>query len=363
MRVRGIASLPASVVDQHAKTAKSINETKTVEDFRWEFADLALEIMKQDTNKAAAEDSHINISPLVDLVNEALDVLGVYGVYDDLFRQEIFADTLTKVAHSDKHNLPDFSAKFWNEAGREQPRIDYHGIPNDRPLYPIAKLDKEAVKAMWGLGGWWWLVHWVGATTADKLVREGSLFLYSVHDENHNSGPRQRLYDGSAFFKEYRSMMRSPNPDLMPMHAIHGFVWHYVALTRRGIREYPVELLHAFCGEHIDKKEHIKAVHNDAARECRHGFGHAIYYLMALDDMNVSAVDVRRQFRMGVGFELTPESRCLGYKICEQAPGVKAQKDCHHGYGHSRSMFSSGIKERELKEQYTKEKEECLAAQ
>ena len=342
---------------------------KTFEEYRREIAKLSLDMMEEDTNERALETPYMDISPFVKVIKEALDDVGIRGVYDNLFRQEIFSSTMTQVAQ--ERGLVNFSARVAEPDGA-QPHIEYTGIPNNGPNYPNDDLN-------WGLGGWWWDVHYVGAITAEKLVREGSLLLNhphkqeevnvvnaTVHNDDTNPSSQQRfIYDAAAFFKEYRSLMRSRDPDLMPMHAIHGFIWQYVALTRSGLLEYPTELLYAlFCTDGISQNERIESLHNSMTRECRHGFGHAIYYLLALHDLGTN-VDVRRQLRMAIDFDLSEESRCLGYKLCESAPSDMARRDCRMGLDHSRGMFSTGrnnARDKDLLEHFEKERKRCLSS-
>jgi hypothetical protein len=206
--------------------------------------------------------------------------------------------------------------------GHQGPEPIYRGIPNDRDM------DYQCTGCIW------WLRHWLGAITADKLVRDGFLRLQK-------SSKDERIYDAASFLKELQRMQRVPDPDILPFHAQHGFDWHYIALTRPDLDEYPLDLAEAFCGNLLVEDEYIEAVSNDIGRECRHGFGHAMFYILTLrENGGLGNFSVRKQLRPYGGFVLKDEDTiCEGYKICEQAPNQKVETECRGGMRHSAGLY------------------------
>ena len=81
-------------------------------------------------------------------------------------------------------------------------------------------------------------------------------------------------------------MQRIPDPDILPFHSQHGFDWHFVARTIPGLETYPTDLAEAFCGDLLERDEYVEAVEKDMCNECRHGLGHAVYYVLAAREMN-----------------------------------------------------------------------------
>ena len=287
--------------------------------FRQDVATAALELMQEDTTEAAANSKFVDIGKLVDIVDEALDTVGVRGVYE-----QIFGTFQLVVAFNDaarQKGLNKFQVQL--TMGHQGFRPFYVGIPNDRKRGDTSS------------GSIWWLRHWLGAITADKILRDGSLLLGPDSDE--------RIHDAPTLFEEYRRMQRVQFPDILSYHAEHGFDWHFVASTRPDMVEYPADLLGSFCPGLSDVDEYVEVVNNDVAKECRHGLGHAVYYVLAVRQLNIQdQFSVRHQFRPGVGFFLKNETICEGYKVCGQAPTQKAERDCIGGLKHSMRLFGAG---------------------
>ena len=78
------------------------------------------------------------------------------------------------------------------------------------------------------------------------------------------------------------------------------------------------------------------------ARECRHGFGHGVFYVKALQQLGMSgdSYSASQQFRPGAGFLLNETLLCESYRICGESPVVDAE--CNWGLEHSYLLFGGG---------------------
>lgn len=310
----------------------------SVSSLRLELAFLSIEMMRNDTIQAANESKIVDISPLCELIEKGLDAFGIRGVYIDLFDSLEFLIALRSAAKA--KGLHHFLTSFEIPKG-QQPSFKYRGVPNDREFFNITSV-----------GEIWWLRHFTGAITADKLIRDGSLLLDS-------SG--ERIYNASAYMKEIQRIQRLDYGDIMPFHAEHGFVWHYVARTIPSLSTYPIDLLVDFCGDLIWKDEYIEDVSNDIGRECRHGFGHAVFYVLAIREMGgFGNFSVQSQFRPKSGIALSEKSICEAYEICAEAPNLKTKKACKGGFRHSSNLFSEpGLDNSALEEAHGKQEKRC----
>lgn len=243
------------------------NEPSTdIDQARLDIATASIDMMVEDTIEAAEKSQSIDISPFYDLVDDALDRFGVRGVYMDLFESHKFIKALEKVAK--KGNTRKFNVSVSHDDGSGQPIMEYSSIPNDRTFYHMKTICS---------GCKWWLDHYVGAITADKLLQEGSLLLDEV--------TMDRVYDAPSFMKEIQRIERLDDSDIMVFHAQHGFTWQYLARKKPMLDSYPLEEAEAFCGDLLYTSEYVNHVSNDMARECRHGFGHGVYYVIARQQM------------------------------------------------------------------------------
>lgn len=133
--------------------------------------------------------------------------------------------------------------------------------------------------------------------------------------------------------KELQRMERLEIFDIMVFHSQHGFTWHYLAKEMPNLSSYPMELAKDFCGELLGKKhEFMEHVQDDMARECRHGFGHGVFYVKALQQLGVSgkSYSASQQFRPGAGFLLKESLLCESYQICDGSPKIDTRPTtCH----------------------------------
>ncbi len=301
-----------------------------VEKYRRDVGRIALEVFKGDTAESrTAEPIYLDIHPLVDLVDEALDTIGVRGVYE-----QVFGTYQLVVAYNDAARETGFSNSFKASLRKGDQGLSekYVGMRNVE------------------MGSAWWLRHWLGAITADKLLRDGSLRLDDKTED--------RLHDAPAFMKELQRMMRVKHPDILPFHAQHAFDWHLVSTTRPDMDKYPMDLAEAFCGDLLENDEYVEHVNNDIGRECRHGFGHAVYYVLARRQLGHQPVNL--QFRTASGFTLSDENICTAYKICDKAPtNDKTKQQCRGGFRHSWWMVELGNFTKEWEEEAERARKRC----
>uniref|UniRef100_A0A7S1YCQ1 Uncharacterized protein n=1 Tax=Grammatophora oceanica TaxID=210454 RepID=A0A7S1YCQ1_9STRA len=209
--------------------------------------------------------------------------------------------------------------------------------------------------------GWFWLVHYTGAVTADKLVTEGSLLL--------DGSTGEHLTDAVSFVREIQRIQKQTWADEMSFHAIHAFIWHYVARTIPDLDKYPTQLATEFCGEYVVDDFRSKPARKSIGSECYHGFGHAVFYSLALRQLGVQSheIDVRTQLRPGGGFQLSDEIFCEAYKLCAGAPNATIttlpRKRCIGGVRHSTKLFAILEEDEDPTEYVAKLEERCDVAE
>jgi hypothetical protein len=146
--------------------------------------------------------------------------------------------------------------------------------------------------------------------------------------------------------RELQRMQRMEDAEISTHHVGHGFTWHYLAGTMDRIKTYPLIMAHEFCGDLLWKDEYQARLNNDIGRECRHGFGHAVFNVLRMRETGgLKAYSVRKQVRPASGFQLSDKSICEGYRICEDAPNDKTMSQCLGGLRHSDKLVNSGIDE------------------
>ena len=313
-----------------------------ISEFRQRLGDVSVDLMFERCHLAELEEEDpnsltkittINIDDFVDLVNDIIDVLGIQGLYDDIFNVYSFT-----VGFKDSLRNKGLSPNLMNvvmEEAHQGPETRIKGRPCPTKLN-IA----------------FWYKHWLGAVIADKLVREGSLkrSYYYDGDDGDDDDNENLITDAGEFFQEmYQLTSARDYPDLVPYHSVHGFWWQYVSMIRPNITEYPYDLFQDLCQPWLtvdaqDFNEHVN--NNSMYRECRHGIGHAVFYAMHLRH-NVSGkqftIDVRNQYLEGT-FALADKAICEGQKICQQAPRDDPDDLCYDecwngGFHHSMKLF------------------------
>jgi hypothetical protein len=297
-----------------------MNEGFAIASIRFQLAQLSIDMMRNDTEAAAEASETVDITPICDLVEMALDAVGARLVHTHLLDTVPFLVDLNSIARND--GLDGFYIQLELYA-HSQPEVYYYDFPNGRD-----QPDEHLC-----LGCIWWLRHYVGAITADKLLRDGSLLW--------DASTGERVYNAPSFLKKLHVLQRERYADIMSFHAQHGFIWHYVTSTMPWLDEYPVELAQDFCGDvsaDFNPRDYSASASTALGDECYHAFGHAIYFVLAARDRG--PFRVQQPFRPRCGFVLSEDSMCEGYNICAGAPpGKYPHRECIGGFTHSYGLY------------------------
>lgn len=282
------------------RVIQEVGWVSAVERFRVEFVSLLVSLKEaEDSSSSPIDSQHVDISRVYDQIEYALDIFGVRSVYTEVFDQ-----------------IESYYPSKWHKEGE----CDNHGMD-----------------CYWQ--DTWWLWHYVGAITAEKLIRDGSLVLDGITGE--------LLHDGVSVVREIHRIQEQPYVPPMSFHAEHGFIWQYLAMTAPNITSYPTELSEEFCGEYTNKRHVAQPAGKSIGYECYHGFGHAVYSVIAMrqNGDSSSSYDARTQLRPHGGFALTDKSFCEAYEICESAPTetIHPKKACQGGIRHSYKLFSNSL--------------------
>lgn len=225
----------------------------------------------------------MEIESLCTLIDFALDTLGVRGVILELFSYNLA-----------KYHIKDDAFEKKEKSLCNKATNKHHGVGC-------------------GMHTIWWLDHYVGATMADELVRDGKLLL----DGSINSRDKKNYVHSSVEFMTelHRLQERVYLPNDHSFHMSHGFVWQYVLMTQPDLQSYPVELASQFCSKYLGS--HRKTGKGSAIKsigaECYHSFGHAVFALVASRQEakeGTKLVSARTQFTPMSGFQLSDEAIC-----------------------------------------------------
>jgi hypothetical protein len=280
----------------------------------------------------------LNIGPLVDLIDEALDEIGMRPVFTQLFDHYSFLDALEHVAHVE-YNLDNFFTSYDHTQPDEPPLFYVRGIPNNRNLS-----DKSRDGSICS-GCPWWVFHWVGAVAADKLLKDGQLRVDAYQEqEEQNDFDKKYLVGLEEVTQTLLDWERDTYSDLMIWHSLHGFVWHYFAMVMPNLQEYPHDFASTVCGNRPEQDYEIKsAAHVSIVKACWHAIGHGVFEVMAIQQLNsTSPYSVRKQLRPKSNFVLQDKYVCLAARICAMAPESTGQDElCLGAVKHSLRLVSS----------------------
>lgn len=277
--------------------------------------------LKEETTTAIQQNNNetssltIAIDPLCNLIEEALDTVGLRGVILGIFNDE----------------------------------LEYYYINDDE--------DRDCAKVGHGVGceayDIWWMWHYTGATVADKLAKEGSLLLDS------HSG--QRLHEAVEVMHEFHRIQATVFANTASYHIQHGFVMHHVAMVQPYMAEYPIQLADEFCGYYL--QHHVTGkgyTTKGIGAECYHALGHAVFAVIALRQLQMLPLtDARIQLRPRSGFVLSDDAICDGYQICRHAPTESrnlALRYCHGGIIHTQRLLNPVLEDHEQADPYFEEK-------
>ncbi|KAG7374625.1 hypothetical protein IV203_013720 [Nitzschia inconspicua] len=217
----------------------------------------------------------VDISPLYDVVVEAVDTIGVKGLVFDVFTPEL----------NEWYDLEEDDACMGSEN---------HG-------YNCAHY------------GMWWFYHYVGSILGEKLVQDGRLLWDPMTGEESTD-----FFDLQDKIHEREEL---PFAWEMSFHVQHGLLWYYALHYMPDMMEFPTQLVHDFCGRWV----HDSTVLENGKQigfSCVHGFGHMVFNVVAnrqIDPLREHPLNARRQVKPNSGFELNHESLCQIQKICAAA--------------------------------------------
>ncbi|KAG7361993.1 hypothetical protein IV203_025659 [Nitzschia inconspicua] len=310
-----------------------------VERLRFQIAKESFRMMMEDTEEAASKSFVADISPMVEIMIEALQTVGVRQVHEKVLTTQEFAVSLTDAAK----DLGIKGFRTHQKQEDDQPMITYFNVPSNR---------KFARKKSLCHGHLWWLRHIVGSVVADQLLVKGSLPL-DVLENTTISNPREYL-------EEMRRLARSDYPDPLHFHSQHGFAWEWLARKRPQIDSYPLDMLNEFCGDLVWKDEWVEDQHNDIGRECRHSFGHALYYVLAAQELGENYnITARNTFRVASNFYLSEDSICKLEELCLGSPNKGTLVECRGGFWHSFRLYSVGDFNQNITDYMAKATERC----
>jgi len=299
-------------------TLSELGWTEAITKFQKELVSIAVDMKKREKNSHGIT---VDIAPFNTWAENAINTFGVRAVFTHVF-----------------HDIEWYFPETWYrpKSSKKEKRCNWHGI---------------------GCSAWdiWFIWHYVGAVCADLLLREDSLLL--------DSSTGERVYTAVGFMDEiHRLKAQQRYVTRMSFHAEHGFIWHYLAATQPDLNTYPLDLAHDFCSKY-DKKVYVASVNKYIGVECYHGFGHGIFEVLAMQQMQqmgaMKNYNASRALRAKGGFQMENETFCKAYRICEGAPkDVKtgwttAWKHCRGGIQHAYWLFSDTLpKERSKVDSY-----------
>lgn len=269
----------------------------------------------------------LDMSPLYDVVSEAIDRIGVDNLFFGIFSTE---------GHKQE------AVWKWYQKGRlDEIRAcnDHHG----RYQCDASQL--------------WWFYHFVGAITSDKLLHDGEILWGWNEDGVPTIIPSNRPGLLTRFLHQHQAKDDVPFTDHMAFHSIHSILWQYISARNPNLaHKYPKAVANNMCGDQFAR--HDVKLHNKwIGRECFHGIGHAVYYLVMHRQLqrqyNISQDDeilqsARIQLRPSAGIELDETSWCEVYDMCNDgyqwavSMGFKhdARSLCFGGFKHSHRIYS-----------------------
>jgi hypothetical protein len=174
--------------------------------------------------------------------------------------------------------------------------------------------------------------------TANKLLTEGSI----VWDIPQSQQPTVVSDVPSLLSKIHDTqddkLNRNETDLMMSYHVSHGLIWCTVATTTRqtdmttfSFTRMAQEYCNSGGGDH----------HHDAVmRECYHGIGHGVFYLVLQKQLQVTPQHnpSATVLRPSTGFQLTNQSWCDVYDLCLDATAVTKTEIAGYYYSSSSSL-------------------------
>ena len=124
----------------------------------------------------------------------------------------------------------------------------------------------------------WWFYHYTGAIIADKFLRDGKAKILW------DGITGQHIDDFATLIQEIQKYQQLPKVNEASFHVEHALLWHFLASVMPDVTEYPADLANALCGwDSRIRHNRVKGrgVGKGLTHECYHGFGHAVFYVIA----------------------------------------------------------------------------------
>jgi hypothetical protein len=124
----------------------------------------------------------------------------------------------------------------------------------------------------------WWFYHYTGAIIADKFLRDGKEKILW------DGVTGQYINDFAKLIQEVQKYQQLPQVNEASFHVEHALLWHFLASVMPDVTEYPSDLANALCGWDSHIRQHGvkgRGVGKGITHECYHGFGHAVFYVVA----------------------------------------------------------------------------------
>lgn len=184
--------------------------TASIHRFRLALVAAAVKLKEQDDDNNSKNSLMVDVGPLLDLISLGLDTFGVEPMYTEVF-----------------HDIEWYFPNDWYRPKSEEKeeRCNWHGIGCD--WYDL-----------------WWIWHYVGTVSAEKMIKEKSLLLDGITGK--------RVDSAVDFMNEIHRIQEQPYVTRMSFHGEHGFIWHYLASTMPDLDSYPTRLAHDFCSKYND---------------------------------------------------------------------------------------------------------------
>lgn len=293
---------PKPPIEHDTGHHRSASMNSTMDAFRKDLVAVAVKIDGQQEEGDDEPQPTVDIRPFYDLIEYALDTFGVRLVYTDVFWE-----------------IEWYFPEDWYRPRTEEKEYEcnWHGIGCE--WYDL-----------------WWIWHFVGAISAEKLLHQGSLLLDATTGE--------RVNDTITFMNEIHLLKEQAYVTKMNFHAEHGFIWHFMAETMPELDSYPLQMAHDFCSMY-DRPFYVPYANKFIGAECYHGIGHGIFEVLAVQQLGLETYTASKALRAKGGFALKDETFCQAYRICEGAPNVTTapRKHCRGGIQHAYWLMSNTL--------------------
>jgi hypothetical protein len=294
-------------------------------------------------------------SAIYQVVSNAIDLIGVVGLYFDVFDNGELEWWFDPSGEDDDNNNRNTNLNDGYRVERSSSSDscwETHGMNDCGPWEP------------------WWLYHYIGAATAKKLMNDGHIvWKPDANDDDDiiiSTIPSSNMI---TIIQDATTMMRQLHVEQdrhqttagdMSYHAQHGMLWELLPKQHDFVRNgYPFALADAYCGDYYGHtKVRGSQAHRSIGSECFHGIGHATFMAVAkwqlqlLSENNNDDHDDSYVLFPSTGFQFTPDAWCAVYQVCSATANLttddynyyyystNVQDRCFGGVRHSVMIFA-----------------------